>query len=282
MRHQKTLAQSFTVSGVGLFTGAQIIMSLKPAPEDHGVVFQRTDIPDSPTIKANLESVKATPRCTILGNQDFSVSTVEHLMAALSALQISNILIELDGPEIPICDGSSEIFVRQILKAGIREQQRVLEPIFLNYPVHFSSGSSHIVALPSDHFSVSYTLQFPDHYKIPTQFFSTSVTPDSFINDISLARTFSSYEEIAPLFEKGGVLGGSLSSALVYKDGTVMNPEGLRYKDECVRHKILDLIGDLALLERPLNAHILAIRSGHAANVALGRAIHEFLTMECV
>jgi UDP-3-O-acyl N-acetylglucosamine deacetylase len=282
MQYQKTLSQPFTISGVGLFTGAQIIMSLRPAPEDHGIVFQRIDIPDAPTIKASLDSVKATPRCTILGNQDFSVSTVEHLMAALTGLGITNVVVELDGPEVPIFDGSSEIFVSQMVKAGIKQQEKIIEPIRLNQPIFYSSGSCHIVALPADKFTVSYTLQFPEHYKIPTQFLSIEVNQETFENDISLARTFSSYEEIAPLFEKGGVLGGSLSSALVYKDGHVMNPDGLRYKDECVRHKILDLIGDLALLERPLCAHILAIRSGHAANVALGRAIYEFINLECV
>jgi len=282
MRHQKTLANAFSASGVGLFTGAQVNMSLRPAEENTGIIFKRLDIPDSPTIRANLEAVKATPRCTIIGNQDFSVSTTEHLLAALFSLQITNVMIELDGPEVPIFDGSSDIFVSLILKAGIKKQSEAIIPIDLTHPIFYSAGSSHIVAIPSDRFSVSYTLQFPENYKIPTQFLSIDVTEKTFIDDLSIARTFSSYEEIAPILEKGGVLGGSLSSALVYKDGQVMNPGGLRYKDECVRHKILDLIGDLALLERPLNAHILAIRSGHSANIALGRLVNEFLTLECV
>jgi len=282
MRYQKTIAKAFSASGVGLFTGAQVSMNVKPAEVDAGIVFKRMDIPDAPTIRAHLDAVKATPRCTILGNQEFSISTVEHILAAFSALQISNVLIELDGPEVPIFDGSSDIFVTQILKAGVVVQDSQTEAIQLTHPIFFSSGSSHIVALPSDKFTVSYTLQFPDNYKIPTQFLTLDINEKSFVDDLSLARTFSSYEEIAPLIEKGSVLGGSLSSALVYKDGHVMNPEGLRYKDECVRHKILDLVGDLALLERPLNAHILAIRSGHAANVALGRLINQYLTLECV
>ena len=282
MRQQKTLSKVVTISGVGLFTGAQIFMSIKPADIDTGIVFMRLDIPDTPTIKACLESVKSTPRCTILGNADFSISTVEHLMAAFSALGITNACVELNGPEVPILDGSSEIFIDLILKAGVKTQKAVIEPINLTAPVCFSSGNCHIVAIPSDKFTVSYTLQFPENYKIPTQFLSLDINQETFMNQLASARTFSSYEEIAPLLEKGGVLGGSLSSALVYKEGVVMNPDGLRYKDECVRHKILDLIGDLALMERPLNAHILAIRSGHAANVSLARLICEQITMECV
>lgn len=279
---QKTISTSFTLSGVGLFTGTQVTLTAHPAAEDTGIVFRRLDIPDTPHIKAHLDAVKATPRCTIIGNQDFSVSTIEHLMAALSAMEISNIYIDLDGPEVPIFDGSADVFISHLFKAGIQEQSASCEAIHLMQPIYYSLGSSHIVALPSDKFTVSYTLQFPENYKIPTQFLTLDINQNSFVNELSLARTFSSYEEIAALLEKGSVLGGSLSSALVYKDGIVMNPEGLRYKDECVRHKILDLVGDLALLEKPLNAHIIAIKSGHAANVALGRLINQFITMECV
>lgn len=282
MRVQKTISKPFTLSGVGLFTGSQVTLTATPAPVDTGVVFRRLDMPDIPHIKAHVDAVKATPRCTIIGNQDLSVSTIEHLMAALSAMAISNIYIDLDGPEVPIFDGSADVFISHFLKVGIKEQSAFNETITLTQPIYYSLGSSHIVALPSDKFTVSYTLQFPENYKIPTQFLTLDINQDSFVNELSLARTFSSYEEIAPLLEKGSVLGGSLSSALVYKDGIVMNPEGLRYKDECVRHKILDLVGDLALLERPLNAHIIAIKSGHAANVALGRLINQFITMECV
>lgn len=279
---QKTINKPFTVSGVGLFTGSQVTLTAMPAPVNTGVVFRRLDIPDTPCIKAHLDAVKATPRCTIIGSQDFSISTIEHLMAAFSAMGISNIIVDLDGPEVPIFDGSSDVFIAHLLKVGVKEQAEAVEPITLPHPIFYSFGSSHIVALPADKFTVSYTLQFPDNYKIPTQFLTLDINQDSFITELSLARTFSSYEEIAPLLERGSVLGGSLSSALVYKDGIVMNPEGLRYKDECVRHKILDLIGDLALLEKPLNAHVIAIRSGHAANVALGRLINQITTMECV
>jgi UDP-3-O-[3-hydroxymyristoyl] N-acetylglucosamine deacetylase len=282
MRVQKTISKPFTVSGVGLFTGSQVTLTARPAPANTGVVFCRLDIPDTPCLKAHLDAVKATPRCTIIGNADFSISTIEHLMAALAATGIGNIFIDLDGPEVPIFDGSSDVFVTNILKVGTAELAETIESINLTHPIFFSLGASHIVALPSDKFTVSYTLQFPDSYKIPTQFLTLDINQENFIDQLSLARTFSSYEEIAPLLEKGSVLGGSLSSALVYKDGVVMNPEGLRYKDECVRHKILDLIGDLALLEKPLNAHIIAIKSGHAANVALGRLINQFTTMECV
>lgn len=282
MRVQKTISKPFTVSGVGLFTGTQVTLTARPAPVNTGIVFRRLDIPDTPQVRAHLESVKATPRCTIIGNQDFSISTIEHFMAALSAMEVCNIHIDLDGPEVPIFDGSSDVFVGNILKSGIQEQSEFTETINLTQPIFFSQGSSHIVALPSDKFTVSYTLHFPDNYKIPTQFLTLDINQENFVNQLSLARTFSSYEEIAPLLEKGSVLGGSLSSALVYKDGVVMNPDGLRYKDECVRHKILDLIGDLALLEKPLNAHIIAIKSGHAANVSLGRLINQFTTMECV
>ncbi len=282
MRQQKTLRSAVSASGVGLFTGAQVQMTLKPAEVDQGVVFVRLDEPDMPSLRARLDTVKATPRCTIIGNEETSVSTIEHLLAALSAFEISNVIVELTGPEVPIFDGSSEVFVALLNKTGIQLQEAFIEPIKLAAPVFYTQGSSHIIALPSDGFSVSYTLQFPETLKIPTQFYSLDISKDHFIQQLSSARTFTSYEEIAPLLEKGAVLGGSLSSALVYKDGQVLNPEGLRYKDECVRHKILDLVGDLALLERPLDAHIVAIRSGHAANVALAKLVNQSITWECV
>ena len=267
-----TIGKEVSRTGVGLFTGVEAKITLSPLPEKTGIFFQRTDLPGSPKFKLNLSLVQGTPRCTIIGFEGASVQTVEHLMAALYAYGVGNLLITLSGPEVPIFDGSSLPFVSMIEEAGVVLQEE-RDVYVLDRPVSFSAGEIHIVAIPSDECRISYTLQYPSSKCIGTQFFSVLLQKEAFVKEIAPCRTFSVYEEIAPLIEKGLIKGGSLENAVVIKDNQVMNPEGLRLPDEMVRHKILDMIGDLCLMGISFSAHILAIRSGHSANNAFANEL---------
>jgi UDP-3-O-[3-hydroxymyristoyl] N-acetylglucosamine deacetylase len=272
VRPSYTLKKEVSRRGVGLFTGEDVLLTLKPLPAGSGVFLQRVDVEGSPMFPLQLSFVQGTPRCTIVGDGKVSVQTVEHLLAVLHAYNISDLKIELSGPELPIFDGSSLPFIEMIEEVGLQAFSEK-EIGYLENPVYWSSGDVHLVALPSETFKISYTLHYPSSSCIGTQFFSFEVTPDSFIKEIAPCRTFSVYEEIAPLIEKGLLRGGSLDSALVIKDNQVANPEGLRLPCEMVRHKILDMIGDLYLVGFPFCAHIIAIRSGHHANNAFAREL---------
>ncbi|MES2199190.1 MAG: UDP-3-O-acyl-N-acetylglucosamine deacetylase [Chlamydiota bacterium] len=272
MRSSYTLQKEISRRGIGVFTGEEAILTLKPLPINSGIVFQRTDLLGSPQFKLNLTLVQGTPRCTIIGNEQFSVQTVEHLMAALHVYGIDDLLVQLSGPEIPIFDGSALPFVEMIEESGLFHQGEK-EILVLKSPVYWSRGDVHLVAFPAEECRISYTLHYPNSSCIGTQFFSFSLNPNSFKQEIAPCRTFSIYEEIAPLIEKGFLKGGSLESALVIKDNLVLNPGGLRLPEEMVRHKILDMIGDLYLMGFSFFAHIIAIRSGHHANNAFANEL---------
>lgn len=273
VRPTYTIQKSVEREGIGLFTGIPVLLRLSPLPKGSGVFFQRTDLPALPKCRLQLSLVQGTPRCTIIGNDDFSIQTVEHLMAALCAYEIDDVLIELSGAEVPIFDGSSRVFMEMLEEAGLKQQgEKTL--YVLDAPVYFSKENVHIIALPSDDLRISYTLHYPTCSGIGTQFYSLLWQKESFKKEIAPCRTFSVYEEIAPLMEKGFLKGGSLENAVAFKDGKVMNPEGLRFPDEMVRHKILDMMGDLYLMGIVFSAHIIAIRSGHHANNAFA---HELL-----
>lgn len=267
-----TVAKEVSKKGVGVFTGEEAVLTLKPLPFGSGIVFRRTDLPGAPKFRLGLSLVQGTPRCTIIGNESFSVQTVEHLMAALYATSIDDLAIDLSGPEVPIFDGSSSPFITMIEEAGLAEQG-TKEVLSLSSPLSWSSGDIHLVAVPSEEFRISYTLHYPGSPGIGTQFFSLALNFESFKKEIAPCRTFSVYEEIAPLIEKGLLKGGSLDSAVVVKDNRVLNPEGLRFPEEMVRHKILDMIGDLYLMGFSFRAHIIAIRSGHRANNAFANEL---------
>jgi len=279
---QRTLQRKVSLAGEGLFTGEKAVLSIGPAEADTGILFQRTDLPRKPFLPAILEYVQGTPRCTMIGCQGALIQTVEHLLSALKGCQIDNALIEIHGPEIPILDGSAKEFVELIEQAGIAEQTE--ERVFgkLERPVFWSQGDTHIVALPSNEYRISYTLHYPHSAFIGSQYLSIVCNEANFKNEIAPCRTFSLYEEIVPLIEKGFLKGGNLSNAVLIRDNAVANPEGLRFKDEMVRHKILDLIGDLSLIGTPFLAHIIAIRSGHTSNVAFAKELAKHITMENV
>lgn len=278
---QKTLKCDVFASGVGLFTGEQVSIRLKPAPADAGICFQRVDLPNQPLIPAQVQYVSDTLRCTRLKKDHVSLSTVEHLLSTLCAYGIDNTLIEVDGPEIPICDGSAKEFVQLIEDADIIDLDEPKRFFTIAQPVFWSENETHLVALPSSEMRISYTLHYPLSPLLRSQYLSLPIDRESYKNEISTCRTFSFYEEIAPFIEKGLIKGGCLENAVVIQGEKVLNPGGARFRDEMVRHKIMDLIGDLFLLGGNLKAHIIAIRSGHSSNIAFAKTLQNFLVPEC-
>lgn len=279
-RRQQTLKKAVEYSGIGLHTGAQATMRFIPAKEGTGVCFKRTDLPGQPKIPATVEYVCENTRNTTLGLADVRIHTVEHVLAAIRAFNIDNIIIEIDGIEPPVGNGSSDIFVEMIEESGILEQEGIVPIVKLSQPVYLSEGDIHIVALPSDHYCISYTLNYPETKLIKSQYFSFALTSDRFKKEIASCRTFSLYEEVSVLLDRGLIKGASLDNAVVIKDDTILSKGGLFFSDEMVRHKILDMIGDLSLIGFDIQAHVIAIRSGHASNVAFARKLFNFITME--
>ncbi|MCH9614389.1 MAG: UDP-3-O-acyl-N-acetylglucosamine deacetylase [Chlamydiia bacterium] len=274
---QRTIEKSVSLSGIGLFTGVRSRVTLHPAPEGTGIQFLRADLAGNPRLPALVENVIGTPRCTILGNDKCSVQTVEHILAALKAFELDNVIIEIDGPEIPSMDGSAQEFVQIIEDAGSAVLDSTKEVYRLHDPIFWSKGDVHLVALPSEEFRISYTLSYPNSELLKSQFYSAAINDEVFKEEIAPARTFSLYEEIVPLIEKGSIKGGNLENAVLIKNDAVLNPDGVRYPDEMARHKILDLIGDLSLVGQSILAHVIAIRSGHFSNTSLARELVNYI-----
>lgn len=270
--NQHTLAKPASLSGSSLHTGEKVTVTLHPAPVGHGRVFRRTDLPDAPTVRAHFANVREVERRTTLVEGAATVHTVEHVLAALSGLGVDNVLIEMDASEPPICDGSAQPFVELVKKAGIVDQGQPRTPWEITEPIHLETkGGSIMIALPDSSFRVSCTNVGPEGRF--TQFQSMAITPESFEKDIASARTFVFYEDVKPLMDKGLIKGGSLENALVIRGDQVLSKEALRFKDEFVRHKILDIVGDLALFGRPIRGHIVAVKPGHGPNSELCAAI---------
>lgn len=278
LRPVYTLRSSVTRQGVGLFTGEGVTITLSPLQEGSGVVFERVDVSGHPKLRLDAYAVQQTPRCTVVGNAECSVQTVEHLLAALHAYAVYDVLIQLTGSEVPIFDGSSSVFVEMIEEAGLEERGKRLVRT-LRHPVFFSQGQTHLVALPSSQFIVSYTLHYPHSACLGTQFFSFALAPDLFKEEVAPCRTFALYEEVVFMQEKGWLKGGSLETAVVIKDGAIVNEKGLRFPEEMARHKVLDLVGDLFCVG-PFAAHVLAIRSGHNANNRFAQELVNHFTKE--
>ncbi len=268
------------MTGMGLFTGQKVEITLKPAEANFGICFQRVDLPDKPILPAQVQYVRGTPRCTILGKNGTTVQTVEHLLAAIKAFDIDNLLIEIDGPEVPIGDGSGMPFMELIEEAGVCYQKVAKKFYHLTTPIFWSQGDVQLVALPSDDFKVSYTLNYPNSEILRSQFHTVLVTEENIKEQIAPCRTFSLYEETVSLIEQGLIKGGSLENAVIIKGGAILNPEGLRFPDEMARHKILDLLGDLSLVGFSFVAHIIAIRSGHFSNTSFAKELRNHFLME--
>jgi len=270
---QTTLSKPVEFAGVGLFSGQHCSVRMVPASVDSGIIFQRMDLPGKPEIPARLEFVSETPRCTRLMKGNGSVQMVEHLLSALRGMGIDNLKIEVQGPEIPVGDGSAQEIVRLIEQAGIKTLNVPKKVLRIQKPVYWSEGETHLIALPFPGFRISYTLHYPHSSLIRSQYFSFLLTEQFYKFEISPCRTFSLYEELVPMMEKGWLKGGGLENALVIQGDRILNPGGSRFPDEMVRHKALDLIGDLALLGVHLEGHIFSVRSGHAANVAFAKEL---------
>jgi UDP-3-O-[3-hydroxymyristoyl] N-acetylglucosamine deacetylase len=280
-KKRRTLKRSVSAAGIGVFSGQEVKLSLCPNEKGTGIFFKRTDLPHQPELAARLEFVQATPRCTLIGDGNVSIQTVEHLLSALSAYGIDSAVIEISGPEVPIFDGSALEFVEMIEKAGVCDLEEEIRTVKISAPLFWSKGDIHLIAIPSDELRFSYTLHYPHSSAIGTQYYSFPLSPEGFKKEIAPSRTFSVYEEIAPMIEKGLVKGGSLTNAVIIKENKILNPEGLRFQEEMVRHKILDLIGDLSLVPVAFLAHIIAIRAGHASNNAFARELYNQIKMEC-
>jgi UDP-3-O-[3-hydroxymyristoyl] N-acetylglucosamine deacetylase/3-hydroxyacyl-[acyl-carrier-protein] dehydratase len=272
---QRTLAREVSISGSALHTGEAVTLTLKPAPADHGIVFKRIDLNGAPEIKPRIDLVTDLVRATTIQDGHAKIHTVEHVLSALSGCGIDNVLVEMNASEPPIMDGSARPFVNMILQGEPLEQERDREYFTLDTAVSITKGDRSIIALPSDEFKISCTSA--DDRGIHTQHLSLTIDPEVYMTQIAAARTFTIYEDIEELLKLGKIRGGSLDSAIVIKGDKIMSKEPLRFKDEFVRHKMLDIIGDVTLLGMPLKAHIVATRPGHAINAELTKALHEKL-----
>jgi UDP-3-O-[3-hydroxymyristoyl] N-acetylglucosamine deacetylase/3-hydroxyacyl-[acyl-carrier-protein] dehydratase len=271
MEQQQTIADEVSFSGVGLHTGTLTTMTFKPAPPDSGVMFCRMDLPEGPAIQADIDHVIDVSRGTTIGLNGAKVHTVEHVLAAIYGLDIDNIRIELDGPEIPNGDGSSYPFMQALKKAGLVEQDAERRYIQITEPVYYRLDDVTLNVLPSDEFRMTMTIAY-DHVAIGTQYASFTITPETFEKEIAPARTFCFLREVKMLQEQGLIKGGSLESAVVIGDESILN-DHLRFPDEFVRHKMLDLLGDMYLLGRRIKGHVIGVKSGHAKNVMFSKQI---------
>lgn len=272
--NQRSIGGPVSLSGIGVHTGNHCTMTFCPAPPHYGVKFVRTDLPGAPEVPADIEQVVGTERGTTLAVAEVRVHTVEHVLAALLGLGIDNCRVELSSNEPPFGDGSALPFVEALKKAEVVEQDASRLLAELGASVSFTQGDVSLVAIPSSEFRISFTLDF-DHRALKSQYLSLEIGEERFVRDISPARTFCFMKDVEPLREKGLIKGGSLGCAVVIGDDGIVNPEGLRFPDEFVRHKIADLMGDLALLGALPRAHVIAIKSGHAANVPFVRELRK-------
>ncbi|MEX0323411.1 MAG: bifunctional UDP-3-O-[3-hydroxymyristoyl] N-acetylglucosamine deacetylase/3-hydroxyacyl-ACP dehydratase [Puniceicoccaceae bacterium] len=271
---QRTLLREVSTHGKALHTGQMVHLTFKPAPVDHGIVFKRVDLYGKPEIKPRIELVAdKLVRSTDISSGHTSLHTIEHVLSALAGCGIDNCLVELDASEPPILDGSAKHYVNLIQKAEPVEQDAEREYYELKEPISVTEGNRSIIALPYNGFKVSCTSA--DDRGIHTQHLSVELDPDTYISDIAPSRTFTVYEDIEPLLKMGKIQGGSLDSAIVIKGDQILSKEPLRFEDEFVRHKILDIIGDLSLFGKPVKAHIVAVRPGHKLNSELTKAIYK-------
>jgi UDP-3-O-[3-hydroxymyristoyl] N-acetylglucosamine deacetylase/3-hydroxyacyl-[acyl-carrier-protein] dehydratase len=272
---QRTIARKITLDGVGVHSGEGASIRFTPAEVGTGIRFRRTDLEGAPEIPATVEHVVATELGTTLAVGDARVLTVEHVMAALSGGCIDNVLIEVDGPEVPIRDGSFQEYSLALRDAGAVDQGEEAEILTLPSVVHVEeSGGSSYVVTPADALRISATIDFEDQ-RIGRSFGSFLVDESSFQSDLAPARTFGFQADAEALHARGLALGASLANSVVIGEDGVMNEGGLRFEDEFLRHKVGDLVGDLALLGGRLSAHVVAERPSHAGNVALARAIRK-------
>jgi UDP-3-O-[3-hydroxymyristoyl] N-acetylglucosamine deacetylase len=272
MEAQRTLRRSVSCVGIGLHSGCKVTLSLKPAPTDHGIRFRRTDMGDF-ELPATVRHLAGIQLATGLARNEVSVETVEHLLAALVSLGVDNVIVELNSPEVPIMDGSAAPFIYLIQEAGLKRQQKARKYLKIIRPIALSRGDKRIALYPSDHFKVTYSISF-DHPLLRHQSRTLAMTEESFVEEVAPARTFTFLKDVERLRQNGLALGGSLENAVVLGETGVLN-NALRFEDEFVRHKILDAIGDLALVGYPVIGHLVAHRAGHALHTEFASRILE-------
>ncbi len=275
---RKTIKNTVEISGIGLHKGEEIKLTLKPSEnnDERGIIFKRIDVSGkNNVIKVDYRNLFDLERGTNIKNEDdVKVHTIEHFLSSLSITGVTDILVEISGNELPILDGSSAGFVEKLLEAGIVELNEEIEPVIITEPVIFSDekAGKYVMALPYDGFKISYTIDF-NHSFLKSQYYELEVNLENYMENIAKCRTFAFDYEIDFLKKNNLALGGSLENAVVVGADGPLNPEGLRYPDEFVRHKILDIIGDLYVLGMPIKAHIIAIKAGHYVNSRLTEMI---------
>ncbi len=261
--NQRTLAETVSCSGVGMHSGKAVQLTIHPAQDNYGIKFFRTDLPDCPGVSAHFNNVVDTSLATVIGNDGFIVSTIEHLMASFAALGIDNAKVELDSYEMPIMDGSAAPFASLLKSAGVEEQSSSRCYFVVKQPIELEEGGKFIGLYPADQFQITYAIDY-DHPLIGRQTCSLDLTGELFEADIAGARTFGFLHEYEYLKQYGFARGASLDNVVVIDNQKILNPNGLRYPDEFVRHKMLDCLGDFSLLGMPIQGRIVAEKSGHA------------------
>lgn len=274
--YQHTIGKELSYSGIGLHSGKEVLMTLKPAAPDTGIVFVRTDLSGCPQIRALADNVSSTIKATTLSENGAEVFTVEHLMGALAMMEIDNIIIEMSSPEPPVTDGSAKVFCELIEEAGIVEQAAERKVYTVDRAFSVYDNDRYITILPYDGYRISFT-SINKHPLLGTQYFDVLLNKETFKKEIMAARTVAFTEELEMLRKLGLGLGGSLENVVVFdKDKILSEP---RFEDELIRHKILDVIGDLYLLG-PIKAHVIAVKTGHAFNSQIAKQIEAYRAKE--
>jgi UDP-3-O-[3-hydroxymyristoyl] N-acetylglucosamine deacetylase len=272
MDAQRTLRRQISCAGIGLHSGNKVTLTLKPAAADFGIRFRRTDLGEH-EVPASVQHRAGIQLATGLSRNNVSVETVEHLLAALVSLGVDNALVELNSPEVPIMDGSAAPFIYLIQEAGVKSLGTPRKYLKIARPIALSRGDKRIALYPSEHFKVTYSISY-DHPLLRHQSRTLRITEDTFIEEIAPARTFTFLKDVEMLRQNGLALGGSLENAVVLGETGVLN-NALRFEDEFVRHKILDAVGDLALVGYPVLGHLVAHRAGHALHTEFAAKILE-------
>lgn len=270
--NQRTLSSSVSCEGIGLHTGGAVKLTLRPAPANHGVVFVRTDLARPVSIPATAQYVVDTELATSLGKDGVRVGTVEHLLGALLGLGLDNVRVELDGPEVPIMDGSAGPFAYLVQSAGVRVQQAPKSFVVVKKSVAVLEGDKEASLSPSDCFHMDVAIDF-HHPLVSRQRLELDFSGRAFVREVSRARTFGFLRDVERLKAAGLARGGSLDNAIVVDDFSILNADGLRFPDEFVRHKALDAMGDLALFGHPVIGSLKAVKSGHALHLRLVREV---------
>lgn len=262
---QNTILKQVSCSGTGAHSGKKVNLTLKPAPENHGIKFIRTDLPNEPEVKALFNKTVDTSMATVIGDEGVIVSTIEHLMASFAGFGIDNVRVELDNYELPILDGSAEVYASILDEAGIKAQGAARCYFVVKDKIELVEGDKKVTVYPSSTYKLSCMIDFP-HPMIGKQVLSVEINSENFRNEIASARTFGFFQDLEFLKMYGLARGVTLDSGIAFDKEGILNESGLRFKDECVRHKMLDCLGDFSMIGMPILGHIVTEKSGHAFN----------------